>query len=47
MPMPQKIKIPSVVDPVISIATFSLAILPAAVSHLRADSDQAQHKGPK
>lgn len=43
--MPQQIRILSTVDPMIPIATFPLAILPAAVSHLRTNSDQAQDKG--
>lgn len=43
--MPQQVRIPSAIDSFIPISTLPLAILPAAVSHLRADSGQAQHKG--
>lgn len=45
--MSQHIRILSTIDPVIPIATLPLAILPAAVSHLCTDSEQAQHKGPQ
>lgn len=45
--MPQQIRIPFTVDPVIPAAALSLTILPAAISHLCTNSEQAQHEGPQ